>query len=157
MPTNHSQNIIALGIVERGDRFLLVRRVDEGSSLWHHKWNIPGGGIEAGESADQAIIREVAEETGLAVDNPELLGVHTYHWRLPDRTIQTFLIVYRLRSEAGEISLDLRENDDHRWVTADEFIAIGEDEHLGGNLQMFDALYPPVRQRLRRRHDQIQR
>jgi ADP-ribose pyrophosphatase len=52
-------------IVRRGDEYLLIRQhrfiVDE------YVWAIPSGGVHAGESPEQAAVREVAEETGYRV------------------------------------------------------------------------------------------
>lgn len=39
-------------------------------------WNLPGGGVEAGELPTEATIREVLEETGLAVTVQRLVGVY---------------------------------------------------------------------------------
>lgn len=39
------------------------------------KWKLPGGYIELGESAEEAGVREIYEETGLTIDNLELIGV----------------------------------------------------------------------------------
>jgi mutator protein MutT len=58
---------------------LLQRRSDDG------RWCCPGGAIEWGESAEEAVVREVAEETGLTVAVSELLGVYTkYEHRYPN-------------------------------------------------------------------------
>jgi ADP-ribose pyrophosphatase YjhB (NUDIX family) len=52
-------------------RILLVRRRnDPGSGLW----SVPGGRVEPGETDTQAVIREMAEETGLAVEPGALVG-----------------------------------------------------------------------------------
>src|ERR1700753_1347635 len=52
-------------------RILLVRRRnDPGSGLW----SVPGGRVEPGETDTQAVIREMAEETGLAVEPGDLVG-----------------------------------------------------------------------------------
>jgi 8-oxo-dGTP diphosphatase len=52
-------------------RLLLIRRRNEpGAGLW----SLPGGRIEAGETDEQALIREILEETGLAVAAGALLG-----------------------------------------------------------------------------------
>jgi 8-oxo-dGTP diphosphatase len=54
-----------------GGRILLVRRSnDPGSGLW----SVPGGRVESGETDIQAVIREMAEETGLVVEPKALIG-----------------------------------------------------------------------------------
>src|SRR5437660_8436237 len=54
---------------------------DEGILLAHRRdidwWNLPGGGMEAGETVDEAMIREVHEETGLKVRVEQLVGVYS--------------------------------------------------------------------------------
>ena len=40
-------------------------------------WNLPGGGMEVGETVDEAICREVREETGLDVKVGQLVGVYS--------------------------------------------------------------------------------
>lgn len=60
-------------LVDAEDRLLLVRGhdVDEPARTW---WFTLGGGIDAGEDARHAAVREVAEETGLNLDPGALLG-----------------------------------------------------------------------------------
>ena len=50
---------------------LLTRRQDNG------RWCLPGGGMDPGESAAEACIREVFEETGLEVKVKRLVGIYT--------------------------------------------------------------------------------
>jgi 8-oxo-dGTP diphosphatase len=40
-------------------------------------WNLPGGGMESGETVDEALCREVMEETGLVVKVERLVGVYS--------------------------------------------------------------------------------
>ncbi len=57
--------LAAYGIATRGDDVLLVRassRSDVPGTWW-----LPGGGVEFGEHPEEAVVREVAEETGLVV------------------------------------------------------------------------------------------
>ncbi|HEV2779964.1 MAG TPA: NUDIX domain-containing protein [Actinophytocola sp.] len=52
-------------------RLLLARRADTGN------WELPGGKVEPGESAVDAVVREVAEETGVTIEVTGLSGVYT--------------------------------------------------------------------------------
>lgn len=58
-------------IFDEGGRVLLTRRTDNGL------WCLPGGGMDAGESAAEACVREVVEETGLQVRVKRLVGVYS--------------------------------------------------------------------------------
>ena len=53
------------------EKILLTRRED------NNQWCLPSGGMEPGESASEACIREVDEETGLQVAIKRLIGVYT--------------------------------------------------------------------------------
>jgi len=58
-------------IKDQSGRLLLIRRRNEpGAGLW----SVPGGRIEPGETDEQAVVREVLEETSLAVTCGPLLG-----------------------------------------------------------------------------------
>jgi ADP-ribose pyrophosphatase YjhB (NUDIX family) len=57
-------------IFDKKDRVLLCHRRD------YDLWNLPGGGLEKGESPRQGVIREVKEETGLIVETERLSGVY---------------------------------------------------------------------------------
>ena len=50
---------------------LLVRRIDDGN------WELPGGRIEVGETVREAVIREVAEESGITVALTTLSGIYS--------------------------------------------------------------------------------
>ncbi|OUR80713.1 hypothetical protein A9Q83_00265 [Alphaproteobacteria bacterium 46_93_T64] len=52
-------------VIWRGDEVLLIKR---GKDPGKGKWSLPGGGQELGETATQAIIREIQEETSLTVE-----------------------------------------------------------------------------------------
>jgi 8-oxo-dGTP pyrophosphatase MutT (NUDIX family) len=64
---------------------LLIRAYDPYESRFGEWWEIPGGGVEAGEDTVGAAIRETAEETGYLVDRAQVgppcwTGDTTYRW-----------------------------------------------------------------------------
>lgn len=60
------------GVVIDGGRALLIRR---GSAPLKGEWSIPGGLLEVGETLEQGVVRELAEETGLEVRVVDLIEV----------------------------------------------------------------------------------
>lgn len=56
-------------IVLKDDHLLIMQR----NKFGHEYYSLVGGGIDMGESAEQALYREVAEETGIAIATPRLV------------------------------------------------------------------------------------
>ncbi len=88
--------IAAVGVVcLRGDDVLLIRR---GAPPLEGAWSLPGGRIEWGERAEDAALRELAEETSCEAEIVGLIDVVDGIW--PDR--HYVLIDYAARWRAGE-------------------------------------------------------
>ncbi len=67
---NHfARRIASLLVVDRQGNLLLQLRDNNPAIFAPGKWCIPGGGIEPGEDATAAVIRELREETGLPFEN----------------------------------------------------------------------------------------
>ena len=88
---------VAVGVILDGDnRVLITRRHDEAHQ--GGLWEFPGGKVEAGESVQQALQRELLEELGLTIGvASQLLEVHHDYG---DKTV--FLDVYVVREFSGE-------------------------------------------------------
>ena len=75
---------------------------DQGRILLGHRrdadwWNLPGGGMELGETVDEALCREVREETGLEVEVEQLVGVYSK----PQK--QEVVLTFRCQVTAGSL------------------------------------------------------
>ncbi|SES44069.1 NUDIX hydrolase [Actinokineospora terrae] len=99
MRGDHIRRIRCVGglVRDERDRLLLIRRGREpGAGLW----SIPGGKVEPGESDPEALTREVAEETGLAVVVGDLVG--TVERPAPDGLFE--IHDYRCTVTGGDLS-----------------------------------------------------
>ena len=81
-------DLTVAAVVENADRFLLVEEYASNRRVLSQ----PGGHIEAGESPEQAVVRETREETGCDVACGDLVGV--YLWIHPQTRQQFLRIVY---------------------------------------------------------------
>lgn len=88
------------GVVIREGRVLLIRR---GKPPLVDRWVIPGGTVELGETLEQALVREMEEETALRVEPLELLAVFDRIERDPHGVVYHFVILdYLCRWCSGE-------------------------------------------------------
>lgn len=72
------QRVAAYAVVVADAAVLLTQL--SGTTGAGGRWNLPGGGLDPGESPTEAVLREVAEETGQVVDRVRLVDVMTQHW-----------------------------------------------------------------------------
>jgi len=101
-------------------------------------FDLPGGGLDPGESPDDGVKREVMEETGLSTSAVRKLGERDYQSE-PRLKYRKFLIVYLLRPTDQKFQVTLSpEHDEYRWITCAELSSVfGSGDLMGGILQEY--------------------
>lgn len=112
------------GIAKKDGKIAILRRHPK-SRTNPHKWELPGGKVDPGEFFDEALIREMKEETNLDVkigDFYEAIQDDYVH----KRTVQIIMEVIIL-SEEFKIS---DEHDDYKWVNLEEIKSLYQENKL---------------------------
>lgn len=113
--------VAAYAVVTDDDGRLLLARWTEGRRV---AWTMPGGGLEPGESPEDAVRRELREETGYSVKVGELLGIHsrvipaTQRVQKAAEPLHTLRIVYRAQVTGGKLQFETDGSTDMaEWFT----------------------------------------
>ena len=104
---------VTAAIIEKNGKVLLLRRNTEPFKGY---WTLPGGHIEFGETAEQAIIREVKEEASLRF-KPKFFGYRDEIY--PEISWHGEVLLFHGES-AGTEKADGREISDAKWVPLEE-------------------------------------
>jgi 8-oxo-dGTP diphosphatase len=112
----------------RAERVLIVRR---GVPPMQGIYTLPGGGVELGETLEQAVMREVREETGLAIEPLSLAGYRQVIARDSEGKIERHFVIlpFAARYLAGEISLNA-ELAEAKWLLPSELSGLRTTEGL---------------------------
>ncbi|HEY8108393.1 MAG TPA: NUDIX domain-containing protein [Patescibacteria group bacterium] len=116
----------ACAVVEQDGKYLVLRRNIEPNK---GKWEIPGGFIDSGEGAEEALLREAREETGLEVKIVRYIG--SFPCAYGDTDLMTVSVAYHAAVTGGTFKLS-REAKESRWVDLNEFpeMAFASDQRI---------------------------
>ena len=114
-----------LVINESGTKGLLIGRRDlKDASRERLLWSLPKGHIEAGETPEQAAIREVAEETGIQSEISRELGIIDFWFMAGGKRIHKTVHHYLFREVGGKLAPQVSEVDDVGWFPLEEIISL---------------------------------
>ena len=127
METFKSKHIGCYGIVKNNNEILLIKK---GRGAYKGKLDLPGGGIEYGETTLETIKREFMEEVGINIRNAKLKTVVTNYvvWNLDEthlEDLQHIGIVYDVEIQEKDLKKIKQDADGHdslgaKWYNIDE-------------------------------------
>lgn len=93
----------AYGIVIQDDKILLIPE--------RQGYDLPGGGVEKGETLEEGLKRELFEETGIKVEIEQLVEAQdSFYWfhdpAFPEKFVQSICLFYLCKKTGGELTVD---------------------------------------------------
>ena len=108
-----------------GTKGLLIGRKDlKDATKERLLWSLPKGHIEAGETPEEAAIREVAEETGIHSEISRELGVIDFWFMAGGKRIHKTVHHFLFREMGGELAPQVSEVDEVGWFPLEEIIGL---------------------------------
>lgn len=107
------EKVVVLGIVVRNEQVLIVKRTkrEVGKNDRVLAWGFPGGKVELNETEENAVVREVYEETGFSTRVGRLISERSH----PDFPVRALYFSCHLISDAPDV-VDDRGTEEIRWV-----------------------------------------
>ena len=104
-------------IIQNDGKILMIR-----NTYGHKLWTFPGGGIDLGETTEQAVKREVMEEVGVEVNDLLRIGEFTTKAEYKRDVVTVFVA----RSKNGQFKIDEKEILEAGWFSPDNLPTISE-------------------------------
>jgi ADP-ribose pyrophosphatase YjhB (NUDIX family) len=110
---------VAAIIEGEGNKILLIW---EGDTPYHQQWVVPGGYVKPKETVQEAVVREVREETGLEVIPTRLIGIYDdFIADEEDQPLHHIIISYIAKIIFGEIIVT-QESMEYAWINVVEVL-----------------------------------
>jgi 8-oxo-dGTP diphosphatase len=118
-------------IVDDDGRIFIQRR-SAGRRLFPDTWDIVGGHVEAGETVQEALAREVTEETGWSVSHViGDIGDHAYTGDDGIDRVETDFVI-RVDGDLSRPRLEVGKHTEYRWIGPDEVGVLDENNGVDG-------------------------
>ena len=120
--------LATLCYIKKDGRTLMMHRIKRKDDLHYGKWNGLGGKMQPGETPEECVIREVKEESGLLIKDPQLNGFLTFPSF--DEWDDWYVFVFTAQRFRGKL-LDSAEGY-LKWVKDDELLKLDlwEGDHI---------------------------
>ncbi len=129
MPVGHFLGGVAALIQDpQTQNYLLLRRLasrDFGAGAWE----CVTGRVDQGESYEEALYREVQEETGAQVQIDFIIATTHFHRGAPTSENELLGIIYACTLLSHPDQLTITEHSEHHWMTRDEIFTFLSGEH----------------------------
>ena len=123
---------VVAAIIRKGDKIFATQR---GYGEWKDWWEFPGGKMEAGETPEEALVREIREELSTEISVDEFLCTVEHDY--PKFHLKMHCYLCSLVTEA----LHLNEHEAAKWLTKDELDGVNwlpADMKVVENLELYD-------------------
>ena len=132
------QKIVSTGFIVSQDKVLIVKRSMK-EKFFPGVFELPGGKVDFGESAEKALIREIREETNLEIRVFEPFYTFSYISGMQDGSKRhTIELVFRCELNCSREQLRLsKDHDDFRWIGK---------ESLSTKFSSSDQIYKVIKQ-----------
>ncbi len=109
--------------------------IEDGKVLLSRQWDgydFPGGGMDLGETIEEALVREVREETGLDVRVGEILACENSFFKMPfaEKYAHCILMYYRCEVVGGELGTRFFSEDEKKYADMPEWVSLESADTL---------------------------
>lgn len=105
-------------LLQHEDKLLFLHRQDTAAE--GNLWGIPGGKIEKDETPEEAIVRELREETGFDISEQPVEYLGKVYVKYPTHDFVFHLVKAKIAEDTAAVKLSFREHKGFTWITAED-------------------------------------
>lgn len=129
-----AQNEIVSCFVENDGEILLLHRLE--SKFEGGTWGVPAGKVEAGESINEALIRETWEETHIKLAESDILFFDKVYVRYPNFDFN-FYIFHSLLDKRPNVKINNKEHQNFKWISPQQALKENLIRDLDGCIKLY--------------------